>query len=117
MAALQNYSDQTLVDIAQQYMDSLMQASTERDYVKHIQHFSKRLKIMLDEDRFNFVVEQYQQEKGYFTDRHFVASFRRPDSFAIVWRQTFSKIKGDYVAELVLIEEGGHLVVDHVMVF
>lgn len=50
-------------------------------------------------------------------EQEYAKHIRRPDSFAIVWPQTFSKIKGDYVAELVLIEEEGNLVVDHVMVF
>lgn len=106
-----------LLAIAESYMNTLMQASTDKDYQQHIQHFSKRLKILLDEQRFHAVVEQYQQEKGFFKARTFVASFVRPYSFAVVWRQTFTQVQGDYVAEMVLIEEDGKLVVDHVMVF
>lgn len=110
-------NDAQLLAVAETYMDALMQASTDKDYPKHIQHFSKRLKLLLDEQRFYNVVEQYQQEKGFFKERTFVTSFVRPDSLAVVWRQTFTQVQGDYVAEMVLIEEDGKLVVDHVMVF
>ena len=114
---LNQRSEKELIATAERYMDALMQASTEKDYKSHIQHFSKRLKQLLDEHRFDSVVAQYQQEKGYFKDRIFIASFMREHSFAVVWRQTFTQAVGDYVAEIVLIEEDGQLVVDHVMVF
>ena len=35
-------TDIELLDIANDMMDSLMQASTEKDYAKHIQYFSQR---------------------------------------------------------------------------
>lgn len=114
---MQHYSDEKLCQVAQHYMDHLMQASTERNYEAHIANFSQRLKILLDQQRFEYVVAQYQQEKGLFHTREFVAFFRREHSFAVVWRQTFTQIQGDYVAEIVLIEEDDKLVVDHVMVF
>lgn len=114
---MQHYLDQELLSIAESYMNQLMQASTQRDYAQHIKHFSQRLKVLLDHERFDVVVAQYQQEKGFFDRREFVAFFRREASFAVVWRQTFTQAKGDYVAELVLIEEDGKIVVDHVMVF
>ena len=38
-------TDTELLDIANDMMDSLMQASTEKDYAKHIQYFVSVLKV------------------------------------------------------------------------
>lgn len=43
--------------------------------------------------------------------------FRRPQSVAFVWKQWFAKQAGEYVAELVLVENETKYLVDHAMVF
>jgi hypothetical protein len=63
------------------------------------------------------VCEKYQAERGFFSKRELVAVFRRPQSIAVVWRQGFTKVPGEYVAELVLVQSGDRYLVDHVMVF
>lgn len=45
-----------------------------------------------------------------------IAVFRRPGSIVIVWKQQFSNSPGDYVAEMVLVQQGGRYLVDHVFV-
>ena len=72
---------------------------------------------MLFRSHLEKVCRQYQSEKGYFGDREAVAVFRRPHSVAIVWKQRFTKQEGEYVAEMVLVENGSRYLVDHVMVF
>ena len=54
---------------------------------------------------------------GIFTDRDFVKLFRRPESVAIIWTQKYSKVKGDYVAEMVMLIEDDQYRVDHAFVF
>ncbi|MEQ1793131.1 MAG: hypothetical protein ABL970_02980 [Nitrospira sp.] len=44
------------------------------------------------------------------------AAFRRPHSIAIVWEQQFTHSPGDYVAEMVLVQQGSRYLVDHVFV-
>jgi hypothetical protein len=63
------------------------------------------------------VCAQYQCNKGFFLERVPVAVFKRPDSAAFVWKQGFTKAKGEFVAEMVLVHQGGNFLVDHVMVF
>lgn len=58
----------------------------------------------------------YQIEKGYFTNREVVAVFKRPDSVAIAWKQSITKEKGVFVAEMVLVERENRYFVDHTMV-
>jgi hypothetical protein len=94
-----------------------MAASTDIDRERHVRDFTDRIKNIVTEHYLKQVCVQYQTEKGYFTGREFVAIFRRPDSIAVIWRQKFSKVPGDYVAELVLVEQNSRYLVDHVMVF
>lgn len=110
-------SDSEIVNIATPIMDNLMDASTEIDHERHIRDFTDRIKKIVTKEYLQKVCEQYQAEKGFFTERKFVAVFRRPDSAVIIWRQSFSKAKGEFVAEMVLVSENGKPMVDHVMIF
>ena len=110
-------SDEEILKIADPIMDNLMQASTEINHERHVRDFTERLKSLVTGDYFEEVCRQYQAEKGYFSHREFVAIFRRPTSVAIVWKQWFTKLQGEFVAEMVLVEQSSRYVVDHVMVF
>ena len=54
---------------------------------------------------------------GVFLEREFVAIFRRPSSVEIVWKQWCTKQDGEFVAELVLVDQDSRYLVDHAMVF
>ena len=110
-------SDSEILAIANPIMDHLMEASTRIDYENHVRYFTERAKSVLSKEWFDIVCKEYQGTKGFFGQREFIALFRRPDSVAIVWKQSFTLQAGDYVAEMVLIEENGRYLVDHVMVF
>lgn len=114
---LTNQSDASILAVATPLMDNLMAASAAIDYARHIQDFTDRLKRCLTEEQLKRICADYKSLKGDFTDREFVAIFRRPDSVAIIWRQRFTKQRGDYVAEMVLVQSDGRYLVDHVMVF
>lgn len=110
-------SDDEILKVVDPIMDNLMAASTDIDRERHVRDFTDRIKNIVTDAYLKQVCVQYQTEKGFFTQREFVAIFRRPDSIAVIWRQRFSKMAGDYVAELVLVEQDGRYLVDHVMVF
>jgi hypothetical protein len=57
------------------------------------------------------------KHKGFFAKREFVAGFKHPESIAVVWRQSFTKADDEFIAELVLVQQGGKYLVDHAMVF
>ncbi|HSB97887.1 MAG TPA: hypothetical protein VLC91_15610 [Spongiibacteraceae bacterium] len=114
---LANKSDEEILKIVDPIMDNLMAASTDIDRDRHVRDFTDRIKNIVTAQYLQRVCVQYQTEKGYFTERQFVAIFRRPDSIAVVWRQKFSKKPGDYVAELVLVEQNSKYLVDHVLIF
>lgn len=110
-------SEKEILDIATPIMDNLMDASTNIDHEAHIRNFTDRMQNIVTKEYLRRVCEQYQQEKGFFSDRKFVATFKRPDSVAIIWKQSFTKAKGEFVAEMVLVHQGGEFLCDHVMVF
>lgn len=114
---LSQKSDDEILSVANPIMDNLMDASTVIDYERHIRDFSDRLKSVLSKEQLAWICQDYQSTKGFFAGREFVAVFRRPDSVAIIWKQRFTKQAGEFVAEMVLIQQDGKYLVDHVMVF
>ena len=110
-------SDADILAIANPIMDNLMDASTRIDHAAHVRDFTDRIKAIVTPEHLDYVCRQYQAEKGFFATREPVAVFKRPDSAATVWRQTFTKAQGDFVAEMVLVHRDGRYLVDHVMVF
>ena len=54
---------------------------------------------------------------GYFAEREFVAIFRRPESVTVIWKQYCTKQMGEFVAEIVLVQNIGRYLVDHAMVY
>lgn len=79
--------------------------------------FTERAKSVFSKNALQSICEQYQSTKGFFAKREFAAVFKRPESVAVVWRQWFTKVPGEFVAELVLVRKDGKYLVDHVMVF
>lgn len=115
--SLQQKSDSEILAIANAIMDNLMDASTQIDHARHVRDFTDRTKSIVTEEHLKKVCAKYQHEKGFFSERTFVALFRRPDGVGIVWRQRFTKQPGDYVAEMLLVEQNGRYLVDHVLVW
>ena len=110
-------SDDEILSIADSIMDNLMDASTAIDHARHVRDFTERMKSIVTPDYLQRVCQKYQSEKGLFSKREFVAIFRRPNSVVVVWRQWFTKAPGEYVAELLLVEDNNRYLVDHALVF
>ena len=98
-------------------MDNLMEASTKIDHEMHVKDFSDRMKKIVTKEHLESICIKYQKEKGYFSDRELVAVLKRPESAVILWKQKFTKAKGEFVAEMVLINKNDKYLVDHAMVF
>ena len=113
----ENMSEKEILDIANPIMDNLMEGSTEIDHGKHVKDFNKRMLKIVTRDHLSEICVKYQAEKGFFAERIPIAVFKRPGSAAIVWKQSFTKVSGEYVAEMVLVHENGKFLVDHAMVF
>ncbi|WP_041522360.1 hypothetical protein [Gilvimarinus agarilyticus] len=106
-----------ILAVATPIMDNLMSASGDIDHARHTRDFTDRLKQIVMPDYLRKVCEKYQAETGFFAKRELVAVFRRPDSVAIVWRQYFTKAPGEFVAEMVLVQQDGKYLCDHAALF
>ena len=110
-------SEQEILAIATPIMDNLMDASTRIDHAAHVRDFTDRLKRLETKDYFEKVCHQYQTEKGFFAARTLLAVLRRSESAVIIWKQHFTKAEGEFVAEMVLMDQNGVYCCDHAMVF
>jgi 2C-methyl-D-erythritol 2,4-cyclodiphosphate synthase len=115
--SLRDKSDAEILSIADPIMDNLMDASTRIDHAAHTRDFSDRLKAIVSKEYLEKVCAKYQEEKGFFAEREFVAIFRRPAGVAVVWKQRFTRQEGEFVAEILIVEQDSHYLVDHVMVW
>jgi len=115
--SFEEMSEKEILEIANPIMDNLMDASTKIDHEMHIRDFTDRMKSIVTKEYLQNVCEQYQREKDYFSNREPVAVFKRPESAAIIWKQWFTKSQGEFVAEMVLVNQNGKYLVDHTIVF
>lgn len=114
---LASRSDAEILAVVNPIMDNLMEASTRVDHAMHVRDFTDRLKAIVTPEHLATVCARYQEAWGTLTRREFVAIFRRDDSVAVIWKQWCSRTDDEFVAELVLVEEDGRYLVDHVVFF
>jgi len=112
---IENLADEEILEIVNPIMDNLMEASTAIDYKRHIRDFTPRLKNILSADFFKEICKAYQGEKGFFSTRKLAGIYRRPGAVAVIWTQGFTKIEGNFIAEILVIQQGDSFLVDHVM--
>ena len=113
----QDRPDEEVVEVADRIMDNLMEASTRIDHESHTRDFTDRLRAIVTRDKLTDICRRYQEEKGFFTERSLIGLVRRADGIAFLWTQEFTKAEGAFVAEALLVEREGRVLVDHVMVW
>ena len=109
-------SEEKIIEIANSMMDNLMDASTSIDHERHVRDFTERLKSIVTKEHLNNVCKRYQKEKGFFAERNLIAVLRRPDSAMVTWKQKFTKVSGEYLAEMIIVHRNGKYLVDHTWV-
>ena len=114
---LSRKTDAEIWAVAEPLMDNLMEASTAIDHVRHTRDFTARLAAIVTPEHLREVCERYQSKWGTFTRRERVAVFRREKSVACIWKQWLSNTDDEFVAEMVLIDDGGKTRIDHVVFF
>ncbi len=62
------------------------------------------------------VSHHYQHSNGFFAERTCCGKRLGSDSVAFIWKQAYTIAKGEFVAgKMVLVEEDGRYLVDHVI--
>lgn len=117
LSELAKRSDEEILAVVDPIMDNLMDGSTEIDHAKHVRDFTDRMKEIVTAEKLQEICKRYQAKWGYLGKREPVAVFRRENSIAVVWKQWCTETEDEFVAELVLIEEDGRYLVEHVVFF
>ena len=114
--SLSELTDAELLAVAVPIMDNLMDASTQMDHERHVRDFTQRARSMATKDQFQRIAKELQRSNGDFDKRDLIGILRRPHSVVVVWKQSFTKAPGEYLAELVLVEQEGRALVERVVV-
>ncbi|MEA3274793.1 MAG: hypothetical protein U9Q81_05780 [Pseudomonadota bacterium] len=109
-------SESEILAIANPIMDNLMQASTDIDLKRHVKDFTDKLKSIVTKENLEAQCKEYQAKFGYFSEREFVAVFRKETDAVIFWKQRYTKSTGEHIAFLRLISADGRILVQNVSV-
>jgi len=102
---LHEKTDKEICQIATPIMDNLMDGANESDWHKHTLHFTDAARARLTESDLLKQCESYHATHGYFENRNFLGITRHPDYVNILWSQTMTRTRGEYFANLTLVEK------------
>lgn len=105
--SLFSLSDQELIQVATPIMNNLMEGSTQRDWVKHTKDFTDAARNTLSEQELIRQCDAYQASHGDFSDRELMGVVRHPRYISFYWKQRMTKVAGEYMALLSLVEVDG----------
>ena len=71
---------------------------------KNARDFTDRVKAIVTQEHLKKVFERYQAEKGLWLHREPVAILKRPSSAAAIRKPFCTKVKAEYVAEIMLLK-------------
>jgi hypothetical protein len=86
-------SEAEILAIANPIMDNLMQASTDIDHERHVRDFTEQLKAIVTKENLAAQRKEYQVKLGNFSEREFVAVYRKETVAAVFWKQKYTKPK------------------------
>ena len=111
-----NQSDEEILKIANPIMDSLMDASTNNDYERHIRDFSDRIKENFKQEEFQRQCEDYRSKWGVFIARNFIGTTKHKNFINVYWKQQFSNTDDEFLAILTLSQKNNQYVVERAFV-
>jgi DNA-binding transcriptional regulator YiaG len=109
-------SEAEILAVANSIMDNLMQAPTDIDHERHVRDFIEQLKAIVTKESLEAQHKEYQAKLGNFSEREFVAVYRKETDAAAFWKQKYTKPNGEHIAFLRLISINGKNLVQNVSV-
>ena len=109
MTKLLELSDQEIIDIANPLWEDLIRTSNNKDYGGFTRDFSSQMLYGANEVELG---KQWANNELISTLNEGCKAFgclRRGDYITVLYRQTSSKIPGDFLGRIVLGEEGGEV--------
>ena len=99
---LVDMSDDEIMEIANPIWDSLVQASNKKDYGGFTKHFAKDMLFGANEVEIGKQWASNKMLTTLSTDRECFGCLRRKDHVTVLFKQTSTKIPGEYLGRLVL---------------
>ena len=107
--SLINKTDSEILEIANPLWDSLVKNSNNKDYFAFTKDFSARMLMGANEPE---IAKQWANNKvitSLNTEKEFLGCIRRDEYITVLFKQTSTKVAGEYLGRLVLGEEDGEI--------
>ena len=112
--ALRDLDDAEILRVVDPLMDNCLAGSNEGNHAKHVRDFTDRMKNIVTPDE--LARQLAHDPRVLFTDREFVAVFRRLCSIGVVWRQKVSTSDDELMNQAIFVEQDGKILIDHCMI-
>ena len=107
--SLTKKTDSEILEIANPLWDDLIQNSNNQDYFGFTKNFSARMLMGANEPELAKQWANNEVITSLSTDREFLGCIRRDDYVTVLFKQTSTKVPGDYLGRLVLGDEDGDI--------
>lgn len=103
-------SDDEIVSIANPIWESLTQGSNEIDYEEFSKHFSRDSFKAMPEGELKRQADEMHHKVGLVSpERKYIGCIRRESGVTVLWKCSFTKSKGECLAQMTLDEEDGEI--------
>ena len=105
-----NKSDAEILAYAEPFLDNIIEASNELDYVRFSRNLSDSFKNAFTEQEFIAQQAACLEKFGKISkNREFIRCIRRQQSVSVLWVSAFEKLDGEVLAAMQLDEEDGEM--------
>ena len=102
-------SDKEILEIASPLWDNLIICSNSQDYFGFTKNFSARMLMGANEPELAKQWANNEVITSLSIEREFLGCIRRDEYVTVLFKQTSTKVSGDYLGRLVLGEEDGQI--------
>jgi len=107
--SLTSKKDNEILEIANPLWDDLVKHSNNKDYSSFTKDFSARMLMGANEIEIGKQWANNELITSLSNEREFLGCIRRDDFITVLFKQTSTKISGEFLGRLVLGEEDGEI--------
>ena len=106
--------EEKILSIVGPLMGNWLNGSNENNHAKHVKGFTERIRNIVTPE--NLKMQLSHEPRAFFTNRKFVHLFRRQSSICMVGKQFISTTDDELMNQVIFVEKGGKILIDHCMV-
>ena len=95
-------TDKEILEIADPLLDNLVESSNNKDYLGFIKHFSKAMILAASEVEIGKQWTNIEMLTSLSNEREYFGCLRRNSHVTVLYKQTSSKVSGEFLGRLVL---------------